>query len=288
MWKMIGKPELALVTHELATTYMDMEPCKGDRILRTAREEKIKDAVTEGTFRTCSWATAYCIEDGKTYRVNGKHTSNVMAKMNGSLPVVWAVIERFICDTLEDVAALYATFDSRTSSRTAGDINRAYTSADFDLSLIPQDINCLCATAIDIALSKCARVCTRTAEDRAVTAVKNKDFILWFANIIGNRCKGNKHVFRGAVAAAMFQCWKLDHEAATDFWQRVVNGSDPAPDYPSRKLQSELLSTVGVDGNVERRRGYSKCIYAWNAYRRGITSLKVLKYLPDADVPDAI
>src|SRR5689334_994497 len=126
-WKMIGEPKTRKLTRALAEEFSGMTPAPHDRPLNSTRCGIIRKALELGKFRTCEWAKAHCAQTKQTYRINGKHTSTTLCQMNGEFPNKLSVIvEEYECETLEDVAALYCTFDTRSSARTTGDINLIY------------------------------------------------------------------------------------------------------------------------------------------------------------------
>ena len=95
-----------------------MDGCPHDRPMNDRRIAYLDSALREGQWRPPHWATAYCKADKKTYRVNGKHSSTVLSLANGHFPKGTGIIfEHYECDTLEDMAKLYASFDRRESAR---------------------------------------------------------------------------------------------------------------------------------------------------------------------------
>jgi hypothetical protein len=84
-WKMIGEPKTRKLTKGLAEEFAGMPPAPHDRPLNSTRCAVLKTAFDLGKFRTCEWAKAYCEETKTTYRINGKHTSTVLASYNGEL-----------------------------------------------------------------------------------------------------------------------------------------------------------------------------------------------------------
>lgn len=290
-WKMVGKPATHKVTHALAERYATMEPAPGDRFLKSSRVDYLTNAATGGHFRTCEWASAHCKETGKTYRVNGKHTSTAFAAMNGSLPKdIHVIAEHYECDTLEDVAKLYATFDTRNSIRTTSDINRSFAAGIEDLASIGPDIINVCVTGMSMATWGSGEHRNVGAEVRANLLNQSPDFVLWVANTIGNKSEKTRHVFRGAVVAAMFQTWQKAKKDATAFWGLVLDGSGPSHTSPDRVLHKFLLTSrvrilarAGTAAPIDNRALMAKCLHAWNAWRRNTTT--DLKYHASAKMP---
>lgn len=286
-WRIIGMPTAVIANNAIATKFRDMEPWNGDRHLSLKRTRDIASAIEDKCFRSCVWASVVCLEDGKTYRLNGKHSSHVMAELNGSCPPVPVVIERYECDFKGDVSDLYATFDTRSSVRSSNDVVRAFTGLDEGLCAINTNTVDLCAAGIDMFFRKFANARSSAGSRRGQNAVKNRDFILWYADLFGCRTTNTSFFFRTCVVAAVFACYTKDKSAAADFFTRVITGTDPTPIHPSRALRDFLMQFVMRDVRSNRE-AYAKCIHAWNAFRRGSVSQKTLKYFGDADLPDAI
>jgi len=283
-WQMIGKPTTQVADHQLVERFATMTRFGGDRKLNKGRCERLRTLLDEGKFRTCAWATCHCRADGKDYRINGQHTSHVLSEFNGSLPAVFVTVERYEADTLEDVAELFATFDPRWSTRTTADTNNAFAHAIPALA----EVN---PRAIDLAASGMAlyfgggsrhRV---TQEQRGRSIAKNTTFVLWLNGIDICTQATKRFMARSAVAAAMYACHSQDQEAATEFWTAVRNASEPDACHPTRMLERYL---IGAKGRTDDREIFAKCVNAWNAWRRGTVTLKVLKWFPESPRPEAI
>lgn len=283
-WTLAGEPEKRRVDNALATKYRDMEPCPGDRTRNESRCVKYHDAILEGTFRTVEWASCTCLETGKTYRVNGKHTSFVMAEMNGTLPKnIWCLESKYLADTLSDVAELYATFDNSRTVRKVSDTNRAFARSCSELNDVTDTTINQCTAGIIYALHPLTRG-KFTQEQRARLMIKNIPFVLWFSGIIPDSASC-KHFRRSAVVGAMLQSFLKDREASTTFWSEVRDGTNPEATAPSRVLERFLIATRGKANSDEV---YAKCIHAWNAFRRNVKTHGCLKWYPQAERPEAV
>lgn len=129
MWKLINIPKTVRATQKLAEQFATMAPCPHDRPLKQSIMRMLQNAMDEGQIRTFVWASAFCHEDAKTYRVNGKHSSTLLSKQEWPLTSIdtpHVSVEEYECDTLKDVADLYCTFDSGKSGRSIGDMSRVY------------------------------------------------------------------------------------------------------------------------------------------------------------------
>jgi hypothetical protein len=289
-WSLIRHPQGVRATAKLAKGFAEMQACESERPYKPPIAAMIRDALLTSQFRTAVWAKAHCREDGSVRRVNGKHSSTEIDKLYeaGKLTVAPVVtVEEYTCDTLADVADLYATFDPGRSSRSANDINAIYHAAAPKLADVARGSFNLAVAAVAYATWE-DQYTKHIARDQALLALEFPGFILWLHDLVHGRQA--KFLLPGTVAAAMFHCWRKSQQAATEFWQAVRDGTDPAPTSPSRRLQKYLLtgSNIGrVSGGVKvlasQREMYVKSLHAWNAYRRG--GATDLKYYRNAKVP---
>jgi hypothetical protein len=296
-YELVGTPKTDKVTQSLAAKFRDMDPVPHDRPLNPKRVEAYRKMLSVGLFRPVQWATVHCNETQATYRVNGKHTSNLFAEYEELPQLVYATIEHYHCDDLDDVARLYATFDSRTQVRTTNDINRAFAAIDPDLSELPTKIINLCVTAIAYCKhgDQYAQI---AAAERAECLLDehNKAFVAWVHVVLGN--SGNREssrlLWRSSVVAAMHASYQKSRRDANDFWLAVRDGTGATPRTPDRVLNRFLLGKAVIgsktarhsSGLVSPREMFVKCLHAWNAWRRDATT--DLKYHAQAKIPAAV
>jgi hypothetical protein len=294
-WKLISAPKTTKATKALAIEFAEMEPAPQDRPLSERRLQVYERLLRAGEFRPVAWASAECRETHETYRVNGKHTSVLLSRQE-PVPELYIIVERYACDTLEDVAKLYSTYDSKLSSRTTADINRAFAAAVPELAGVAQSNLNLCASAISYCdlQEKTYRL---QPQERAENLLEHHEFVLWIQDLFGTRRGNSKynHLARMAVYAAMFGCYRRDKDAATKFWTAVRDETGTAPDTPDRKVGRYLLGvrtgrdatgrTIGHSyrSTVNDRQVFCKCIHGWNAWRKNEST--VLKYTETDDIP---
>jgi hypothetical protein len=298
-YELVGAPKTEKVTQLLALKFRDMEPVPHDRPLNPKRLEAYRKMLAVGLFRPVQWATVHCNQTQTTYRVNGKHTSNLFAEYEELPQQIHATIEHYHCDDLDDVARLYATFDSRAQVRTTSDINRAFAAVDPELAEIPSKIISLCVTGICFAVHG-DHYRTLSAADRAESLLDedNKLFIAWTHDLLGSNNDDTRHLWRGPVVAAMCTTFRKSRKASSEFWMAVRDGTGAHPKTPDRALHKFLLSRTVNHGGMSSskaatkkgfcgpREMYVKCLHAWNAWRRDTTT--ELKYHAQAKIPAAV
>lgn len=283
--------KLHRANHSLITEFSTMTMAKMDRPLSPTRMAHLRRIVKEGNFLSAVWACVTCKADGKTYRINGKHTSTLFSQMNGEMPKdIEIVVERFQCDTLEEVAHLYSSYDNKDSTRNQSAITRIWAATCPELEGVDARVLSCIVTSLSISESG-TKVHGLTAEDRAKKMVQYKDFALFVSQLISGQNLESKHLLRGPVISAMFLTWKKDHDASAKFWKLVKRG-EGAPGSTVRKLERYLLTTNVNWGSGARhpekkpaapREMLVKCLHAWNAWRTN--SSTDMKYFPNSAIP---
>lgn len=287
----LSKAEVKRCTKVLSKQFMEMEACPHDRNYRQSIASHIANELQKGTFRLANFASCYCKENGVTYRVNGKHTSNVLVGMNGSFPTDLKVLhEQYEADTLRDVASCYATFDPQKSARRRSDIHAAFAASNPDLAEVPRSIIDACARGM--AYSCWEDVYTNhDAEEWAVLLLENPQFVMWVYLLLCGDAKKVKHLRRKSVIAGMFRTFQKNQKQSGEFWEMVRDESHPTNTHPTRKLSRHLLTHSSrhrdvMSSDCDSWRGmYVRCIHAWNACRSGTTT--DLRYHVDAPTPVA-
>lgn len=296
-YELVGTPKSQKMTQAIAIKFRDMDPVPHDRALNPKRVDAYRKMLKEGLFRPVQWATVHCNETQCTYRVNGKHTSNLFAEYEELPQEVHVTIEHYHCDTLDDVARLYGTFDSKAQLRTAADINRAFAAVDEDLRELPSRLVNICVSSIAYAYhgEKVSHL-SATEKAEAILDDENKQFVAWVHDIIGNKNEATRHLWRSAVVSAMYLSYRKSRRDANEFWLAVRDGTGMSNKSPDRVLQRFLLSRgISPWGGEKTRRTtqvvgaremFVRCIHAWNAWRRDTTT--DLKYHAQAKIPAAV
>lgn len=297
-WKQIEKPRTVLASKALVKEFAEMDPAPYDRPLSERRLLVYRRILKNGEFRTVTWASAVCQETNNTYRVNGKHTSMMLAGLD-PLPEFHVTVERYECETLQDVGKLYNTFDSNLASRTTADINLSFARTIPELSTLgPKLINTIVA-ALSMYQWDDAEIRKIPPAERAEQLLDNIDFCKWTLKILppsgvtGRSMSSNlsTRLCRSPVVWAMRATYEKAPRLAEQFWLEVRDEINADRDNPTRVLARFLLNAV-LGGSAGRMKGkipvtsrevYAKSIHAWNAWRRGETTR--LAYFADADLP---
>ncbi len=291
MFKLKGVPRTETVTAALAKRFAEMEPFVRERPMSDVRLKVYDKEWSEGHFRPVTWAAAFCKETAATCRVNGQHTSYMATLVDlKDRPPLIATVEWYECDTLEDVARLYNTFDNRMQSRNTTDINRAFAAVVPQLADVPLPIVNMCVSGYWYARYQERYTQETTPQDRAEMLVDHFDFVRWYASVLPKE-KQHNHLRRMAVCAAAYATYVRAPRIATQFWEAVRDETASEPTNPTRKLGKFLLLTFvkrtnsGGDKNCTNREFFVRCLQHWNSWRKDEAAPKI--YRADTPIPEA-
>lgn len=311
MWRLKEKPKVCAVTLKTAIQFRDIPSVPNDRGLKKPIMEHLRKALRAGEARPFEIAVCWCEETGQFYRANGKHSCHSVAEyleddsLSPHHPVQF-VISEYACDTLEDVAKLYATFDRKAQSRSPNDVYLAFAATDMQLASIGKKLVSLAVQGMTFAEWGESCYLAATPEDRAQLLLDHRPFAHFLKGLLcsegkkKNRIRTPKHMQRAPVVAAMFTTYQIDPKKSGQFWELVRDESSYDSQAPDRILAAYLLrANVNMgqgakktkQGEAEkeisgRRAMFVKCLHAWNAWRRGTRT--DLKYYPNAPIPKAI
>ena len=288
-WKLIGKPTTYQLNKKLAAEFATMESAPGDRPLRESRLAVYERMVRADQFGPMTWARARCKQTNCTYRVNGKHTSTLFSGME-SLPPLYVTIHSYECDTLDDVAHLYSTFDSGMQVRNAQDIAMSFAGAVPELAQLSR--RAICRAVAGLAYKEWLDASAqKRPQERAELLLEYPEFVVWSSDFLS--CEAAKHLDRGPVVGAMLTTYLKAQAKSIEFWTAVRDETGESPELPDRRLARWLsrisLSRVGnklASEMATRKEMYVRSLHAWNAWRKGTTS--DLRYFASAKVPSAI
>ncbi len=184
MWEVRNPPKTLRITARLAKEFAEMDRAPGERPLRERRIEVYQGILNRSEFRPVTWAKAFCVETGITYRVNGQHTSLLFGSVNlSTVQDLYASVEDYNCPTLEDVSKLYSTFDNASQSRNITEINRAFAATIPELAGLSNSIVNLFVSGIHYWANPTPHGGGSThqgmsAADRAEALFENVDFCI--------------------------------------------------------------------------------------------------------------
>lgn len=279
------KLETPTLTPDLVSSFRSLPHVEGDRDQSSTQGQQriawLARLCQDGEFHSPDWAIA--IWNGQQYRVNGGHSSAMLAAANGHFPCNLPVIMRwFRCDSYQDVVELFNHFDNRKSIRTSTDKANVHKSSHRELVRIAASYINRMLNGIQCFYADGATM--RGDEDERTGLIHTEtDFLAWAGRFVRTRFLG-----RSGAIACMYRTYHASPGLADQFWSMVFEESAPRPDHPTRVLAKFLrdLDVPPNKGKWDSRAIYAKCIHAWNAWQTG--TMTTLSYYSHAPVPDLI
>ncbi len=272
--------DLVPLTRELAIRFSTMTALPGERDKKPARLKIIANLVKEGRFCSPTWDIAVIQGTDQELRVNGQHTSTVLASLkNEEFPKDMVVtITRWEIDA-EDRGKLFKTFDSPISIRNSVDCIGTDMVDHPDLDAIPRKFLHKVLGGISFYTKDLNRSDggIRTEwEPREVAAYfheeENRRFAMWIheqSNLVVRLAhKPNSWMFtKPGIIAEMLADWKSNSELAMRFWQLVLTESHPDMNHLTRVLSKEMASW-NTTPRPKQEKYRIRAQKAWQRFRR--------------------
>jgi hypothetical protein len=266
------------LTHDLAVEFRDMKPSPTERDLLPKRLKELQQKIETGLALPFNWATARLGED--LYRVNGGHSSNVLAGMNGAFPPDLIVhVDRYEVENPEGLAMLFRQFDPKGSARSAADVAGAYQGLEEDLAGIDKTVAKLSIEGV-AWWRKEVEGLPPLAEYDVYTLFHNASyhpFLHWVHSLFGMK---TPELRRKEILAAMFATWSVNQEDTKIFWDLVARGGMANDDdAPANRLDKWFENQKDKKLKVDAKPAhyYQASIFCWNAWRRD-ERVKTVKY----------
>lgn len=285
-FKLVGS-ETVDVTPQLATEFNEMAPSLTERELKSKRMDYLKDAVLGGTAIAFVWSKAVVTDSGKTFRVNGHHSSAMLASLNGDFPDgLKAHIDTYEVPDETTLGLLFRQIDSRQSARTVDDISGAYQGLQPDLIDVP-------------------KLAARKAIEGYVWYQKNKvgnevpagddKFTLFlqaelhpFIQMTGRILSVKTPEFSTPVIGAIYGAFDRSAEDAEKFYSDVAKqGGGNDENHPAAVLDAWLVEAREQKENKPKEQEvFYACAYCWNAFRNHKSLDRIPKFNKKKGAPD--
>ncbi len=275
MIKYVGT-EIVPLTKHLAIDFATMPAWRGERPLSERRVTFLLRELESGCFYTPRWAVAKLGE--RTIRVNGQHSSTMLARLDPFPVGKVTMIDTYAVDSEVDLGGLFTKFDNPESTRKTREQLGA---------LLPEELADLSPSAAEriAAGMYYGRTRFNAGAARGVHVLggavqSSPPFALWAQDILKGRVVG-----RTAVIASALLMWEADPNDCQLFWRRVTDEGDVNPNNPTRTLARTLRDDRGRGSVEEMKALCAKSVQAWNYWRRGqmIQKLSYRGNLPEAE-----
>ncbi len=281
------------LTPKLAHEVANMNAWDGERALQKRRIAFLEKMLNDGLFYSPRWSFVKVQSHGNLkFRMNGQHSSHVLASRGGPFPRgLVAIMDEFSASDDNEVAELFALFDTQQSLRNRAEVTNAHARCHRELDAASPTTLTAIASGIAYGLDdgKTPRSVMR-ASDTAKLLHGYTKFAQWAISFAGSK----KWLKRASVIGCMFRTHEVCPISCDAFWALVRDESHAERKHSSRVLADFLRDSVHTLGAIRRsdaskwtsRAFYVKCIHAWNAYRSGSTT--DLKYHRNAGIPKVL
>lgn len=219
------KSELLAVTSSLAQQVAQMPGSATERPLDDKRLDYLKGQVMAGQATVFNWAIAVRPDETER-RINGQHSSTLLAKLDGDMPNGLMVnLSHYKVDDERDEIQLFRQFDAKASTRSKSDIAGAYQMMEVDLRAVPRPAAKKAVEGIAWYLGRKVGVPVPKGEDvyDFFHQAEYAPFIVWMGNILTMK---TPELQKAPVVGAIFATWEKDPDAAKDFWHNVSRGGE--------------------------------------------------------------
>jgi len=257
-------------TQDFAKSFAAMPALPGERAIRSARLKYLDECRKAGRFISPTWAVVIEQATGTRYRVNGQHSSKMLADCPAEeypAGLLVTVEEYTSDDILHDGVEIFEVFDSPRSARTNEDVMNLYRSGYPELANVS---SAFCVhIASGIAMFEKGRKDGMLYEPRKrglyLETPSYRDFILW---AVAFEDSHHGWLFgKPGVVAEMIANRQSDPRDADEFWRLVLTEAHPDPDHETRELTRTLREWASKP-RVRQERFRKEAAKQWRRYHR--------------------
>lgn len=271
--------DIRTLTYELAVKFRDMAGSPTERPLDPKRVTHLRDKVEKGFAVPFSWATAKLGD--KVYRVNGQHSSHMLAALNGTFPDGLKVhMDEYEVVDKDGLVDIFRQYDDRKSGRSAGDVAGAFQNVTDEMAGIDRGIAKLVVESV-VWWRHNVEALPVPPGDGIYAAFANTDvqeFVKTTTKILSMKTPEMK---RQPVIAALYATQRVNPAEAQTFWEGVARGGDETNDTDPMLVLDNWLRRAKEDANLKEKlkpaHFYQGCIFAWNAWRED-KAIKDIRY----------
>jgi hypothetical protein len=256
------------LTLKLASEFAGLPPLPGERDVKQSRMTFLLDHLRDGTFGGPSWAIGTCLADAQVYRLDGQHSSKLLAGLPDDVPFPVNLLvtrDEWEFDTMADAPAVFDLYNHPRSIRTNEDAMGLYRVRS--LQDLPKRFLTQIANGINEHQKQIENGVLHPTRARGLYW-RNPvfdEFAKWCGVFQG--AKNVAFFRRPAVVAEMLTDWLHDQDVAADFWRYVFNETHPDPDHDTRAL-AETYRSWSTQTNRKAHDYRKKAATAWKHYLR--------------------
>ena len=266
--------KLEALTQDLAKQFAEMPALPGEWERKPGRISFFQKHLAGHTFIDPTWSQGLCKADGKTYRLDGQHSSFVLAShettAENPFPDLMVTIQMYEFDSLEeDGAALFDIFDNPASVRTDVDIMGVYRAGYDELKELPRKYLDHVGKGIRFYQSSMIEdgdVIDRRHKGSYFSTKVNRDFAVWLHQFVPS--KHDWLVSKDGVVGEMYADYQYNAVLAQEFWSQVFFESNPDPDHITRDLSSTLKDWARSAKRKTSIQFHKLTKKTWDSYRK--------------------
>ena len=268
-FKLVNSATLPL-TRDLVEQFRTMEPSPTERSLDPKRVRHLLEKAEAGQLVTFNWAKAKV--GGKEVRMNGQHSSEMLAGLNGKFPEGLVVhMDEYEVDNPEGLAVLFRQYDDRKSGRSPSDVSGAYQGLYPALHDVPRDAAKLAIEGVTWYRRTIEGLPSATGDDQYALFAETglHGFIQWIGELFSIKTPELK---KPQVVSAIYATFIMNEVDAREFWEHVARGGvEYQESHPASMLSDWLLKAKKGEMKEPPKAAhyYQAAIYAWNAHREG-------------------
>jgi hypothetical protein len=276
MFKLVNA-EVKPLTPEIVEEFRNLEASPTERMLDPNRTKHLRQKAEAGQLVTFHWSKAKL--GSRILRMNGQHSSNMLAGLNGQFPEGLRVhIDTYSVESESDLAQLFRQFDDRKSGRTPGDVAGAYQGLVTELRDVNRGTAKLAVEGVNWYQRTIEGLPAKSGDD--VYTLFNVPglipFIRWMGELFSVKTPEMK---KRTVVSAIYGTFIANETEARTFWMEVARGGVEYEDNsPQTILDGWLKSLAEQKGAVDISPAglFQGCVFAWNAFRehKTITGIK--------------
>ena len=273
------KADVHDLTPEFVRDFNALEASPTEREINPARMQHLRAKAAANQLITFHWAKARL--DNRWLRVNGQHSSQMLAELAEGFPTGLKVhLDEYEVSDLQSLALLFLQFDHRKSGRSAADVAGAFQNVE-ELHDVPRPIGKVAIDGVSWYRAQIEKAPTPRGDEQYTLfhEFNLHDFVKWMGDVFSMKTPEMKRV---PVVAAMYATFSVHESESRKFWESVARGGAEYEENAPATVLDEWLKRIKMKEERDDKRPtaaqiYQGCIYAYNAYRKG-QPLKNIRY----------
>jgi len=258
-----------------------MEKVNGERPLKATRLKFFEDLIRAKTFADPTWSQGLCKADGKTYRLDGQHTSTQLVATPPDLFPANRNVQ--ICtyefdDFETDAANLFNKFDNPHSTRTNQEMGNFYKSPYDELDDIEAPMAMRILNGIyeyETTKGKGGNLLPPRVRGLYWGQAEYRMFSIWLDELFkSDGLRLDWLNTKSGIVAEMVNDWKLSPQHALVFWLYVMRENHPDVDHITRQLGEDFKKWRAKPERHSQNQFRTRASRAWVRYQKEVAPVE--------------